>query len=283
MEFLAGARHGVEGPGQLAGHDIEGADIAPRSLRRRFLQAAAQDDQVLVDAARRGDAIAALRQTVHDLRRLELHQPVIAEIVDALSGLGVQRDQEAIDGAEQDAGRMLAITGPVGDAAEGRLIAFRQVIGPELLAGLGVQRQHPAIGRGEIEHTVHFDRRGGGIGQAARTAGRRRRQGVGGLVEVESPGHFQLADIGRRDLGEGREARAAIVIAVIRPIIAKRGGGTCGKCCPANDGCQQSQCDLAHDGTNPPVLWQQHSGHVRGRKADHCLSFCNILAYLPPP
>ena len=66
---LAGMRNGVEGPAQLAGTDVVGADVAGRR-RQALADPAADDQQVLVDDAgmvSRTDCVARIAAEV--LRR----------------------------------------------------------------------------------------------------------------------------------------------------------------------------------------------------------------------
>ena len=113
---------------------------------------------------------------------------------------------------------MFGVAGPVADAAEGRLIVPRQGIGPDLFAGDGVQRHDAAIGCGQVHDAPHFDGRGGRAGIGSWPTAWAERTDVRCRVHMVGPGQLEIGDIGWGDLGEGRETRAAIIVAIIGPI-----------------------------------------------------------------
>ena len=152
-----GRGNGVEGPEQLAGPDVEGANqalgVVVRHDRHAFLERRADDHDVLHHQRRRVQAGLAgfqidLLAGAGNHADLQVHHAVLAEAGDQLAGLGVQLDQPVAGGDEDDAVVALAV-GPVGDAAagklarrDGRALAFAQAVDPDQLAGLGVQRDH---------------------------------------------------------------------------------------------------------------------------------------------
>ena len=112
---LAGARHGVKRPEQLAGPRVPSADVAVEARARRLLAVvAAGDDDVLVDRRRRREAEAAVDVAAD--AGLEIDRAVVAEPGGRLAALRVDREQP-IAGAAEEPRRRVAIAGPVGDAA----------------------------------------------------------------------------------------------------------------------------------------------------------------------
>jgi hypothetical protein len=141
------AGHRVEAPGLLAGLGVVGGDVAAHAE----LGAAIADQHLALDDARRpGDGVALL--AVED----GVHAP------GDLAGLGIERDQTAIEAADVD----LAL--PHRDAAvDGVAAALTEVLagnlgveGPQSLAGARIERVDDAPGAGGVHHAVDDDGRG---------------------------------------------------------------------------------------------------------------------------
>ena len=113
---LAGLRHGVEGPEQTAGDDIEAAHVA---RRRRPLsppvhhRRADHDDAAHDHRRRTHGVIIAVDRPAQALR--EIDPAVGPECRHRLSGLGIERDHLRERGEDHDA-FVIAIA-PIGDAA----------------------------------------------------------------------------------------------------------------------------------------------------------------------
>ena len=134
VERLAGARHGVEGPHQLAVVDVPRAHVAGRALRRPFLRAAAGDDQVLVDDRRRAEAVVA-GEPLQDLRRVQIDDALHAELVVRLAGHARRANRACRRSIRRrSAAGVCAIAAEVLDAAR-RRIAGRQREDPLLFPG----------------------------------------------------------------------------------------------------------------------------------------------------
>src|SRR5204862_3968796 len=95
VKGFARARHGMEGPDQLAIVHIERPYIPGRSLRRPFLRPSADDDQVLEHDRRRTEAVAAW-QSLQNLRRVEIDDTCHAESVAWLARHRVNRIELAV-------------------------------------------------------------------------------------------------------------------------------------------------------------------------------------------
>jgi hypothetical protein len=85
---LAFARHGVEGPEELAGADIEAADVAGGALGFAVGGPGAADDDVAEDGGGRGHAVAFVGVTVGDAGA-EVDGAVVSEGAVGLAGEGV--------------------------------------------------------------------------------------------------------------------------------------------------------------------------------------------------
>ena len=132
------------------------------------------------------------------------------DLGDLFTGVGVESDQPA-SGREVDARRYGSVAGPVGDATSGGS-SVRHVVGPQDLSGVGIEGKD-AIAGGQIHDAVDDDRRR----LRERTETRCRRSG-GVRAKPELPGQFQIGDILRSDLLEGRESRSTEIAVVHRPV-----------------------------------------------------------------
>ncbi len=176
----------LAGLGVVAGHEAAGAE----------LRAAVADDHNPLDHARgaRDRKTGGLGEG--------LGRP------DLLAGLGVERDQAAVERADID---LVLPDGhaPVHRAAAGVDLpgAGVRIEAPQVLAGARVERPHLGeVGR-DVDHPVMDDR-----GRLEALA----------VAEVEVPGQAQVLDGRGVDLVEGAEALLAVVAPVPEPL-ARRG------------------------------------------------------------
>ena len=228
VTHLAWTRHGVKGPDQLAGAKVPGAGVARRSRAMigaagAFARAGAGDDQVLINHRRGRQDVALLHAVLHDFRRLQVDDAVIAEGGVGFAVGSAQGIKPSLHAAEDDGGGHAARARPIGGAARlgRRDIIVGNVVFPDHGAGGGVQRDGLAVGRDDVHDIADHQRNVLGHAQAG-IAGQ-----IGGL-EVEAPGLLQLRNIGRGDLTEGDIAVGARILAHHGPVGAgaeRRGGG----------------------------------------------------------
>ena len=147
------------------------------------------------------------------------HRHLRAPVLEVLARLGVDRVQEERRRGVED---HLAPA----DLGEGDALAVvvahpafpprrvRLAVGPDRLAGAGVDRRHraPLPGHG-VEQAVDVERRG------AEQRIRRRAE----VVAAPGPGHFQRREVGGGDLVERRVARLPGVAADVVPLADRRG------------------------------------------------------------
>ncbi len=230
--LLARAGHRVEAPELLAGADVVGAhetlDVRAVEIAEALEHRRLHDDHV-VDDERNGveTNLALLEIDLHLLAvlvdhhaLLEVDDALLAEGLDRVAGLGVERHEAVAGGDVVDAVVGLAV-GPVGDAAAGQLtgrparraFALVHAVHPLLFAGLAVERDDRAAGAGDrVDRAADHDRRRAKLGLGARTE----------VVGLEAPGHFHLAEIARVNLIERRVLAAAQVGGIHRPVAVLR-------------------------------------------------------------
>src|SRR5207248_2083609 len=194
---LAGARHGVERPEQLAAARVPSTDVAVQAGARRLLAVvAAGDDDVLVDGRRRREAEPAVHLAAH--ARLQIDEALGPESAGGLAALRLDREQP-IAGAREETRRRVAIAGPVRDAAAadggGRRVA------PDHLRGFGFERDDVPAG-GDVHDAADDERCHLQPGRAG----------------VERPRRLELHGARRRNLRDERETAAARVVIVRRPV-----------------------------------------------------------------
>ena len=192
---LIGRRRRIEAPHQLAGIGVQRFE---ESARRPLGAGIAHQDQPVIGDGRHGEGIEISR----------LGQGVgMLGLPDLFAGARIQRHDMTVE--------LGGIHLAVGDRDAARLLAAAQVgiaqlgrIGPQLLAGDGVISLDIVIAGFQIEHAVHLDRRHlRGLGDAG----------------LDQCGGAKLADIGRVDVGEGREALIVIGAAMHDPVIGMIG------------------------------------------------------------
>ncbi len=199
VALLAGMRHRVERPHQLAGDDVEGAQGAGRR-QVAFAGSGAEQQQVLEDLARRARLDAADQRGIAPDALAQIDQAVGAERQDRLAGRGVDGLEVVVDLEDQPA---LAAVGalPVVDAAPGD--AAQTGVDPQLLARRRIERDKRLV----LRQHVH---RGAGD------------DGIE-LVDVVvadrvGPRDRQAGDVLRRDLREVDELRGVGAAAVVLPL-----------------------------------------------------------------
>ena len=186
LEALLGvAGHGVETPDQLSRVGVVRRDVAARVV----LGAGIADQNLAVDDARcAGDGIVLGR-----VRGLDLP--------DDLAGLGVERDEAAVEHADIDLAfpRSDAAVDHIAAGASGDAAIDLGVVFPKLLAGLGVERDHVAPRRAGVHDAIDDERR---RLEAARRA----------RLDVVVPSEAELADVAGVDLRQ-----RAVALLVIGP------------------------------------------------------------------
>ena len=90
------------------------------------------------------------------------------------------------------------------------------VVAPQLLAGIGIQRNHVVAGRADKNLVTHLQGRGLVLGTGA--------GGFGHIAGLESPGHLQLLDVVHIDLVQRRKAVVVAAVAVVAPVLLRAGG-----------------------------------------------------------
>ena len=196
---LARPRNRVEDPQPLARLDVESADVAlfvALAARHAAGQVRGADDDGVPGDDRCGVQTNLAGDEVHDLIvvLLQIDDAVLAEARDRNAGLGIERDQP-IAGRDVE-NPLVAAVGPVRQAAAGELAgrrlaarAFALAVHPHLLAGCRVERDdRPPRAGGRVDDAAHHQRRRLELVLGSRAE----------AVGLESPGHFELAEIVRR-------------------------------------------------------------------------------------
>ena len=162
---LAGLRHGMESPEQLAGHDVETADVADDVVglvgRRERRMRRGHHDHVARDRRRRvGTDLAPVPIVALIERRFEIDDAIVTEGLDGATRRRVQRDELIARRDVDDALVVAALPKREPAAREltrcfGAARALVEAVDPELLAGRSVERRHGAActARG-VQHAV---------------------------------------------------------------------------------------------------------------------------------
>src|SRR5690606_22108924 len=159
----------------------------------------ADDDAVPIDRRRA------------DVRHVERDLAVRAEAFGARAVRRVPRD-DLPERREEDPRRDVAVAGPVAHAAE-RREPLVELVHPDFLAGLRAKRDDAIAGR-HVHHAVDDDRRD----LLVELERRRPRDRPSRTIEAVVPDELEIRDVPRRDLVEGRVARAREVAMVVRPV-----------------------------------------------------------------
>ena len=193
----AGGRwDGVEAPVEIAGVGIIGGDITAHAI---FGAAIADQYAPLHHARRAGDGVG-----------LGLIDGYLGP--DGPTGGGIERDQAAVDGAEEDLA-VIDSDAAIDDIAAGvepGLSGNLRIIAPQRLASGGVESEHFAPRSRGIEYAIDDD-------------GRRFLSAVG--VEFVGPGEAEGVYVISRNLVEAGEALFLIGAAMRHPVIRIIGGG----------------------------------------------------------
>ena len=236
----------MERPHQLARVHVPRAHVAGRPSRRILLRRPAGDDEVLVDDRRRAQAVAA-RQALQDLRRVQIDRrpcrrtPRSASRSSRRASTAWRRSSRRRFAAASARRRASTRHRASTDCPEGSWNAHAS------LPVVGIERDDAVVRRREIHRAVDDERRDF-TRREARTAtpaaaalgGGRRRVSHGsvgaagcrcagtsvggrrGRLHVIHPGHLQLVDVRRRHLRQRREAHAARIVTVGRPLLGSR-------------------------------------------------------------
>src|SRR5262249_2666086 len=193
---LAGMRHRVKLPRELAGDDVVGANVAGRG-EVGLAGGRAENDEVLEDLAGRirHDPRDGLRIAHESFTNID--DAVGAEGADGLARGGVDL-LEVVADAENDAAILAVLALPVVRAAPRH--AEQPLVNPDLLARRRVERDERAVARLSVDHAARDDR-------------------VEERLAVRiSPGDFELRDVALVDLLQGGEFRVVGAAAVIQPL-----------------------------------------------------------------
>ena len=204
-ERVVRLRHRVEDPAPFARVDVEGLDRSRRvePFLDAVRHAAPDDDEVVEDNRRRRLVEHLVRHRVREILGQQ-HLAVIAEGRDRRAVGRVERIQAvaAVDEDAHVAARAPHRDAPVLEAARGPAVrpgAPRLgVERPELLAGLGVQRDDPRVHRRHVDDVVDHQR------HRLEAAGARPELLVGQLVRLPRPGDLELLDVRGVDVGDRR-------------------------------------------------------------------------------
>ena len=231
----------------LSGDDVEGADV-PRSSQVTFPDGRTEDDEIFPDHTRRGRLRPRDRSRIARMEpHLEIDEPLVAEAEDRLSGSGVDRLQEIVDGDEETAVAAIRAL-PVVETAPGESGQIR--MDPDLLSGRRVQRDERVVLRQHIHHVVDDDRI----------------EGVGIVVvrRVE-PGGFEPSDILLRDLIQSDELRLIRAATVVLPgdVLAIGGLGRLTAAAPG-----EAHANNKDDRKGPPVRVKK-SVSAPAKRSDH--------------
>jgi hypothetical protein len=182
VAVLPGMWNRVERPFECARADVVRADVSRRG-RQGFADAAADDHQIPVDDAGRGEP-HALRRRVAAQILAQVDPPACAECGDRLSGRRIERVDEIVCGGED-----AALTGalPVHDGAVRSAALDARIERPEGRAGRGVHREGLVRRRIAVQDVVDDD---GLRLHRARLAG------------VVGPGDGEIPHVGAVDLGQ---------------------------------------------------------------------------------
>ena len=190
------ARHRVEAPHQFARLGLVCRDIATHAV---LGAAVADDDVALGDARRAGDRVGLFLIDRDDFPH-------------RLAGVGIERDQPAVEHAHEDL-PLVHGDAPVHHVAAGQAVVGLVdpgVVTPQPLAGGRIEGEDDAPRTGRVHDTVDDDR--GGL-EATIGAG------------VEAPGKPQIGDVVRVDLIERAEALLEVGSAVDAPVAGVGIGG----------------------------------------------------------
>ena len=188
------ARHREPAPFLLARFGVVGRDVAAHAI----LRATVADHHVaLEDARRAGDGVGAC--VVDERIRPSSARP----------GRRVERDQPAIEGADEDLA-LVERDAAVDDIAAGpvaQLARHLRVVGPQALARARIDRMDDAPRGRDIHDAVDNERRG---------------LDAAGGFEVVGPFQAESLDVVGGDLRERAEARLGVVEAVGGPVPRRR-------------------------------------------------------------
>ena len=158
---------------------------------------------------RRQQRVGHIHARLHDLRRLEIDDAVLAKAIVERAVRRLDGVQPARSSSEDDRRRGAVAARPIGEAALRRHVVVGKLKFPFLHAGGRVQREDGAVGRREIHRVADHDRNGFVFPQRA---------GIAGRLEMKAPGRLKRGDIGRRDLIERAVAVGALVVVGGRPV-----------------------------------------------------------------
>ena len=220
---LTGARNGVESPRQFARAQIPRANVHGRAIRIVLLALGASDNEVAEDGPRRAHMIRRVGE-ITGYSGFQIHHAFIAEPRHQQPRLRIQCKEFTIHRARKNLRRMILVSHPVSDAAQGCADASQRVF-PDLLAGLRLQRDNGALRGGSEKYSAHHHRNGLHAQPRPCFAA----VGVGGRRgHTVLPGKFELADGFGVDLRQRGVALTACVSVVCTPFIL-RGQRKCGQ------------------------------------------------------
>src|SRR5262249_42424229 len=149
---FAGMRNGVEGPAELAGANVVGANVAG-GRGQSFRVAPANDDEVFVDDTGAGESNPGRRERTAKIFA-QVDAAGGAERGNGFAGGGVERI-EKIHHADEDALVGGSWAGPESQAARGLRADDAGIEGPDELAGGGVEGKDFLGGSDAVETAVN--------------------------------------------------------------------------------------------------------------------------------
>ncbi len=218
------ARRGntLEFPQRTSGSHIERLNDTSRSVGRTLLHTRAHDDAVAIDCRGGGHRIQG-RRPAFGVLRSQVDATIRSEVSAQPSGIRIEAHEVTPQRAvEQPAPRAAGLCAfPKRRAAKLVVRPFRfaglRIERPTFRACVGVERDHPAGWRDEVERIADDEWRrfeggrltiGADVGEAICFA------------DVVRPGALQLPDVRRRQLRERRESRPAGITTVTCPLAA---------------------------------------------------------------
>jgi len=226
-------RDSVEGPAELAGANVVGANVAGR-CGKRFGVATADDDQIFVDDTGTSEGNPRIRERAAETFA-QVDATLLTEGGEGFASGGVEREEEVHD-ADEDAlvgfgvlagtvlvGTVCACVGRVGAGVRvGVGIGARPesqtavrlrtrdsgVESPDRFAGGGIEGEDLLRGRDPVEDAFNDD--------GARLK-------ATGFLGVVGPGYGEVGDVGSIDLRQWRVVHVARRAAVDRPRLVLHG------------------------------------------------------------
>ena len=220
---LAGPGNGVKLPHQVTREHVPSPHLAAGSLvLLAGAEPGARDHHILVDGHRGSDRVDALGPA-RGHAPVQIHPSVLAEPGDQLPRLRIQREQLGVSRPHQDPPLKLPVDGslperdaPVLEVEAVVAAPFLRVELPELPARLRLQGDDPVGRRGQVEDSIHCQRRA--FPRSLHPVGDGPVRALH-LSHAVDPGHLQFLDVGPVDLSQSGVPGPPRVLAVVTPVV----------------------------------------------------------------